>query len=178
MNTNQVAWAAGMAALLVGATLGCADEAPKDTAASPAASAEAAAPATAASPADQAAAPAGAKVKTEKVENPGPTLPKGTVEKSSTAPNGLDKLVFQDEGVKGDWFYRSLYVTSGAHNMDLGDYTEIDQIQWGAEGSELTAEVKSPTDSNKLTTYLLRYKLGADSYSLQELKVETVESAG
>lgn len=169
MNKNQARWAMGVAGLLVATTLGCEPEAPKAT--------ESAAPAAAAS-AEAPAAAADAKVKTEKVVNPGPDLPKGKVEKSSTAPNGLDKLVFQDEGEKGDWFYRSLYVTSGAHNMDLGHYTEIDKIQWGAEGNELTAEVKSPTNSNELTTYELRYKLGAETYTLKELKVETVESAG
>ncbi|MNS34763.1 hypothetical protein D3C72_668970 [compost metagenome] len=173
MNKNQARWAMGVAGLLVATTLGCEPEAPKTT--------ESAAPAAAASAAPAEAPAAGAadaKVKTEKVVNPGPDLPKGKVEKSSTAPNGLVKLVFQDEGEKGDWFYRSLYVTSGAHNMDLGHYTEIDKIQWGPESNELTAEVKSPTNSNELTTYELRYKLGSETYTLKELKVETVESAG
>jgi hypothetical protein len=176
MNKNQARWAMGLAGLLVVTTLGCEPEAPKTTESPAPAAGASAAPAEA--PAAAASTSSNAEVKTETVVNPGPDLPKGKVETSSTAPNGLVKLVFQDEGVKGDWFYRSLYVTSGAHNMDLGDYTEIDKIQWGPESNELTAEVKSPTDSNKLTTYELRFKLGSDTYTLKELKVETVESAG
>lgn len=171
MKKNQMGWAAGIAGLLMVTALGgCADEVPEATASAP--------PTTAEQAAAPAAAPAGAKVTTKPVVNPGATLPKGTVEQRVAAPEGNAHVVFLDEGEHGDWFWRSLYVTSGAHNMDLGRYTELSNVKWSPEGDELTAEVKAGTDSNKLTTYLLRYRMGAETYSLQELKVETVESAG
>lgn len=167
MKTKQIMWAAAVAGALATATLGCAAEEP-----------EATAPESTAEQAATPAAPAAANVRTEKVVNPGPELPKGTVEQRVASPNGQAEVVFLDEGESGDWFWRSLYVTSGAQHMDLGRYTELSEVKWSPEGDELTAQVKAGTDSNKLTTYLLHYQLGADTYHLQELKVEDVESAG
>ncbi|MFP5504134.1 MAG: hypothetical protein ACLGIN_16740 [Candidatus Sericytochromatia bacterium] len=160
MKTKHKGWAAAVAGALMVAGLGCAQEQHEEMA-------------------EQVATPAAAgTVRTEQVVNPGPTLPKGTVEQRVASPNGQAEVVFMDEGESGDWFWRSLYVTSGAQHMDLGRYTELSEVKWSPEGDELTAQVKAGTDANKLTTYLLHYQLGAETYHLQELKVETVESAG
>lgn len=153
----SAARAAGFAGLLLATTLGCADETPQ-------ASSTSAAPEPG--------------VKSEKVVNPGAALPEGTVEMTAASPNGSAKVVFLDQGEGADWVWHSLYVTAGERHMGLGRYVDLGEVKWSPEGDAFSAEVKAATDSNQLTTYLLRYRVGADTYDLKTLKVETAEPSG
>ncbi|HTE17286.1 MAG TPA: hypothetical protein VK689_02765 [Armatimonadota bacterium] len=105
-------------------------------------------------------------------------LPKGKTLLQSHSPNRRLTLLVRDEGEKGDFFWRTLYVRQGGSYTRLLTANEVRSVRWLGSPARVRFTMDAATGPSEMTRSEVIYTPSTRTIQTRMLRKLQVEGAG
>lgn len=105
-------------------------------------------------------------------------LPKGKTLARSVSPDGRYALLLRDEGEKGDFFWRSIYVQHGSSYTLLDTCNELRHPRWTRNPTTLRFEMDAAVGPSEMERREMTYTPSTKTLRKRVLRKLHVEGAG
>lgn len=125
-------------------------------------------------------APAGAAGKWQSTKTAGTVtaLPRGKTLARHDAPGRRYVLLLRDEGEKGDFFWRSLYVQNGKKYTKLHTCNELRRVRWAPNGSIVRFEMDRAVGPTEMERREVEYNPATMKLRSRVVRRMKVEASG
>jgi hypothetical protein len=105
-------------------------------------------------------------------------LPRGKTLRRVPSPNRRYVLLYRDEGQKGDFFWRTVYLQRGRSYVPLAECNDLRRVRWRADSGRVRFEVDRAVDPNEMDRLELEYRPRTNTLRQQRIGKLKVEGAG
>ena len=106
------------------------------------------------------------------------TLPRGKTLLQSHSPNRRHALLVRDEGEKGDFFWRTLYVRHGKSYTRLLTANQVRSVRWLGSPTRVRFTMDAATGPSEMTRSEVIYTPSTRTLRKRTLRTLQVEGAG